>query len=78
MRPPYVRRVSRGLGAMLRPHHLWADISGPEPGSITISVNVHEQVEGKQDERFDDAGAHEIKNIAWPIAGRLRPPTTLR
>ena len=38
-----------------------------EPGGVTISANVHEQVEGKHDERFEDAGAHEFKNIARPI-----------
>ena len=39
-----------------------------EPGGIAISANVNEQVEGKHDERFEDAGAHEVKNIARPIS----------
>ena len=39
-----------------------------EPGGVTISANVLEQVEGKHDARFEDAGAHEVKNIARPIS----------
>ena len=39
-----------------------------EPGGVMISANVHEQVEGKHDERFEDAGTHEVKNIARPIS----------
>ncbi len=38
-----------------------------EPGGVMISANVHEQVEGKHDERFEDAGAHQVKNIVRPI-----------
>ena len=38
-----------------------------EPGAIAISANVHEQVRGKVDIAFEDAGDHEVKNIARPI-----------
>ncbi len=38
-----------------------------EPGGIAISGNVHEQVQGKLDDAFEDAGRHEVKNIARPI-----------
>ena len=46
-----------------------------EPGGIAISANVHEQVEGKHDERFEDVGAHEVKNIARPISVWRWAPT---
>ena len=39
-----------------------------EPGGVCISGKVYEEVEGKHDERFEDAGAHEVKNIARPIS----------
>ena len=55
-----------------------------EPGGVTISANVQEQVEGKHDERFEDAGAHEVKGIArpihvwrWPAAGAAQAPLAL-
>jgi adenylate cyclase len=38
-----------------------------EPGSIAISGNVHEQVQGKIDVQFIDDGAHGVKNIAKPV-----------
>jgi adenylate cyclase len=38
-----------------------------KPGGLALSGNVHEQVQGKLDERFKDAGEHEVKNIARPI-----------
>ena len=38
-----------------------------EPGGIAISGNVHEQVQGKLDDAFEDAGRHQVKNIARPI-----------
>ena len=38
-----------------------------EAGGVAISGNVHEQVQGKLDERFADAGEHEVKNIVRPI-----------
>jgi adenylate cyclase len=38
-----------------------------EPGGIMISEDVHRQVVGKVNTDFDDAGAHEVKNIAKPV-----------
>ena len=38
-----------------------------EGGGVALSGNVHEQVQGKLDERFEDAGEQEVKNIARPI-----------
>jgi adenylate cyclase len=38
-----------------------------EGGGVALSGNVHEQVQGKLDQRFKDAGEHEVKNIARPI-----------
>jgi len=38
-----------------------------ESGGVALSGNVHEHVQGKLDERFEDAGEHELKNIARPI-----------
>jgi TolB-like protein/class 3 adenylate cyclase/tetratricopeptide (TPR) repeat protein len=38
-----------------------------EPGGIALSGNVHEQVQGKLNQDFADAGAHEVKNIAHTI-----------
>ncbi len=38
-----------------------------EGGGVTLSGNVHEQVQGKLDERFEDAGEQEVKNIVRPI-----------
>ncbi len=38
-----------------------------EPGGVALSGNVREQVQGKLDEQFEDAGEHEVKNITRPI-----------
>ena len=38
-----------------------------EAGGICLSADVHRQVEGKVDVAFDDAGAHEVKNLPRPI-----------
>jgi adenylate cyclase len=38
-----------------------------EPGSICISGIVHDQVQGRLDLRFEDAGEQSLKNIARPI-----------
>ncbi len=38
-----------------------------EGGGVALSGNVHEQVQGKLDERFEDAGEQEVKNIVRPI-----------
>ena len=38
-----------------------------EPCGVAISGNVHEQVQGKLDEVFVDAGPHEVKNIVKPV-----------
>lgn len=38
-----------------------------EPGSICLSGNAYEQVEGKTDLVFESIGEHEVKNIARPV-----------
>ncbi|MEE9129551.1 MAG: adenylate/guanylate cyclase domain-containing protein [Phycisphaerales bacterium] len=38
-----------------------------EPGGITFSGNIHEQIEGKLDGTFTDDGLHEFKNIVRPV-----------
>ena len=38
-----------------------------EPGGVALSGNVHEQVQGKLEVHFEDAGEHEVKNITRPI-----------
>jgi TolB-like protein/SAM-dependent methyltransferase len=38
-----------------------------EPGGICISSRVQEDVRGKLDVSFDDAGEQNFKNIAWPV-----------
>ncbi len=38
-----------------------------EPGGICISNTVHEHAASKLDIAFEDAGTHEVKNIAQPI-----------
>lgn len=38
-----------------------------EPDEVAISANVHEQIAGKLDETFEDAGEHMVKNIARPV-----------
>ena len=37
------------------------------PGGVCISRPVLDQIEGKLDAAFDDAGSHQVKNIARPI-----------
>src|SRR5215469_1371277 len=41
--------------------------SSAEPGGICISDDVYRQVYGKLDANFQDAGEHELKNIARPV-----------
>lgn len=38
-----------------------------EPGGVCISDMVHQQIERKVDSAFEDAGEHQVKNIARPI-----------
>jgi len=38
-----------------------------EPGGISISRRVHEDVQERLDARFDDAGEQSLKNIARPV-----------
>jgi adenylate cyclase len=38
-----------------------------EPGGICVSSHVYEQVQGKLDIPFEDAGQHQLKNIARPM-----------
>ena len=38
-----------------------------EPGGVALSAVAHDQVEGKVEAAFADAGAHELKNIAKPV-----------
>jgi TolB-like protein len=38
-----------------------------EPGGVMISGKVHEEIEGKFDYGFADAGSHEVKNIERPV-----------
>jgi len=38
-----------------------------EPGGVMISEEVRRQVAGKLNRTLDDAGAHEVKNIAEPV-----------
>lgn len=46
-----------------------------EPGGICVSGRVQEDVAGKIDLAFEDAGEHALKNIARPVrVFRLRPP----
>ncbi len=46
-----------------------------EPGGTMISEDVQRQIVGKMDRRFQDAGVHEVKNIAKPVrAYRIAPP----
>src|SRR5437660_396957 len=45
-----------------------------EPGAVCISDDTYRQVRGKLDVDFQDAGEHELKNIARPIrVYRLQP-----
>jgi len=49
--------------------------SSAEPGGICISDDVYRQVYGKLDASFQDAGEHELKNIARPVRiYQLQPP----
>ena len=54
-----------------------------EPGGISVSGSVHEQVKDKLDLRFDDTGPQEVKNIDEPVRvyrisldGAAAPPPT--
>ena len=38
-----------------------------EPGGICVSGRVQEDARGKLDIAFEDAGEHQLKNIAWPV-----------
>ena len=38
-----------------------------EPGGVALSGSAHDQVAGKVDFAFEDAGEHELKNIARPV-----------
>ena len=38
-----------------------------EPGGICVSDDVHRQVRDKLDIAFEDAGEHQLKNIARPL-----------
>jgi adenylate cyclase len=45
-----------------------------QPGGICISDDAYRQVRGKLDANFQDAGEHELKNIARPVrVYQLRP-----
>jgi len=53
-----------------------------EPGGICISDDAHRQVRDKLDIAFEDAGEHQLKNIARPlrifhVRASTRPPTPL-
>ena len=58
-----------------------------EPGGICVSGRVQEDVRGKLDIAFEDAGEQQLKNIAWPVrvyrvrlsgeAAQLRPALAL-
>ena len=45
------------------------------PGGICVSARVQEDARNKLDLAFEDAGEHQLKNIAWPV--RLRHPRSL-
>ena len=48
-----------------------------EPGGICVSGRVHEDVQGKLDVSFEDAGEQQLKNISRPVkVFRVRPETT--
>lgn len=38
-----------------------------DPGGICISKSVYDQIDGKTDFQFEDAGEHEVKNILHPV-----------
>jgi adenylate cyclase len=37
------------------------------PGGVCVSQSIHEQIRGKIDVSFEDAGEHQVKNISRPI-----------
>lgn len=37
------------------------------PGGISVSARVQEDARSKLDLAFEDAGEHQLKNIAWPV-----------
>jgi len=37
------------------------------PNEVYVSASVYDQIEGKVEGRFDDLGAHNVKNIARPV-----------
>ena len=48
-----------------------------EPGGICVSGRVHEDVQGKVDVSFEDAGEQQLKNISRPVkVFRVRPEKT--
>jgi adenylate cyclase len=48
-----------------------------EPGGICVSGRVHEDVQGKLDVSFEDAGEQQLKNISRPVkVFRVRPEKT--
>jgi adenylate cyclase len=51
-----------------------------EPGGICVSGRVHEDVQGKLEVSFEDAGEQQLKNISRPVkVFRVRPEqTTIR
>jgi adenylate cyclase len=49
-----------------------------EPGGICVSGRVHEDVQGKLDVSFEDAGEQQLKNISRPVeVFRVRPEKTM-
>jgi class 3 adenylate cyclase len=42
-----------------------------EPGGLCISQKVHDEVRGKVDVVFEDAGAQQLKNISAPVRAYL-------
>jgi TolB-like protein len=49
-----------------------------EPGDISVSASVHEQVRRKLDADFEDLGMRQLKNIAEPLrVYRVRKPSAI-
>ena len=46
-----------------------------EPGGICVSGRVQEDVRGKLDIAFEDAGEQQLKNIAWPVRAAAKQPS---
>jgi len=46
-----------------------------EPGGICISAKVHDEVRGKIDTGFEDAGEQQLKNIATPVRIYITGPS---